>query len=188
FCQQRVLNGWNYVAQSARCGEDHEAVLAHVSLPSWWHKNGGFKGFDHQRTGRSQPGVHARSVIDCGVNHSGFAKPRGTSGFERVYARRPRRVANGKGWNGADRRDTNADDLHRLGSIIMAVRASVQLMEALLDLGEYLAINRSARDAHQQLVGLPRVARVHETFETAARGRNARTVKHGRSFLLDRLE
>ena len=70
----------------------------------------------------------------------------------------------------------------------MAVSTQVQIVKALLYLGECWAINRSPGDRHQQLVRLPRVARVYEALETAARRRNAGAVEHGGSLFLERRE
>ncbi len=73
---------------------------------------------------------------------------------------------------------SNADDLDRLATVVMAVGLEVTIMKGLGNFFDLQPFNRARWNRYQQLIGLPRIARIDRTLETPTLGGNSGTVEH----------
>ena len=169
--------------------QQHETILVHLGLPAGRNEDRGFERFDHDRT-RAPPAPPASAC-----DHRSWRRLRrlrgtraGVCDLTASVPERRRRVADQERRDRADRCETNADDLDRLAAIVMAVCLQVTIVEGLGDLVERRRVDRARWNRYQQLIGLPRIARIDRTLEPPPLGRDAGTVEHRGALALERDE
>jgi hypothetical protein len=85
-------------------------------------------------------------------------------------------LANGQRRNDTNRRETQADELHRLGAIIMTVGLRVSDMEGFRNGANRGGINSAAGNRHIQFIRLACIASIDGAIEAAATGVDAGTL------------
>src|SRR6056297_2525588 len=175
---------WGVAVMSATsmvARDNDETVAVHGSAPAWGDENGRFQRFDDDRT--IQPGArrHEGAIVDFGPYLTCRAEPEITVELVAGRGAVGRDVADRKGWDLADRTQTDIDKLHRLPRIVVAIGLAVLLMEAGRDRCYRRRLIGGRRGRDVELIGLAGVAGVDRTLEAAPVLRHTGALQHGAS-------
>ena len=119
-----------------------------------------------------------------GRDRAGTAKPHLARRLRRRRAGRSRLLANDERRNDSDRREAQADELHRLGAIVVTIGLRVMAVECLGNSADRGGIDRATGNRHVQFVRLTGIARIDGAIEAAPGGIDPGPLEHGTAFSL----
>ena len=121
----------------------HEALVVHSGLPTGRHEDGGLERLYDSRPVEFEGGGKARAVVNGGLGRARTAEPHLPAALPRLGAGRRGGGADGERRDCTDGRDAQADQLHRLAEVVVAIGAPVAVMEGVGDVPQSGGVERT---------------------------------------------